>query len=271
MSKVVSFVNLKGGVGKTTLAVAFASYCAKIKKKKTLLVDLDPQTNATFWTIGYDKWEQFSGTNGSVADILGAAEHKKAHDKKTTVADVTIKAPTFGIDLVPSHLDLYSIDLDLASVPLKELKLQRALKSVKDQYEVIVCDCPPNLTIPTQNALAASTHYVVPVSLDFLSVLGIGILLSRIEKLGEELDNHPKLVGIVISRAGSRPGYVREATEETVRKTFKEKVLASKIKDRQDVINCSQTRTSVFDSGNKDVISEFTAVCSQIYDVLKVP
>jgi chromosome partitioning protein len=265
MAKVVSFVNLKGGVGKTTLAVSFAAYCAKIKKKKTLLIDLDPQTNATFWSIGYDEWETFSKSHGTVADLLGATAHKAAYDKKKSIQEVTKKAvPSFGFDLVPSHLDLYSVDLDLASVPLKELKLQKALKPVLDEYDVVVCDCPPNLTIPTQNALATSTHYVVPVSLDFLSVLGIGILLNRIKKLGDELDNHPVLAGIVISRAGSRPGYVREATEETIRKTFATDVLKQKIKDRQDVINCSQTRTAVFDSGNNDVIHEFSMVCSAI-------
>lgn len=265
MLKAVAFVNLKGGVGKTTLAVSFAAYCAR-NKKRTLLVDLDPQTNATFWTIGYDAWEQFSSAHGSVADVLGANEHKSAYPKKKGITDVTLKnVKGFGFDLVPSHLDLYSVDLDLAAVPLKELKLQKALKAVEDKYDVVVIDCPPNLTIPTQNALAVSTHFVVPVSLDYLSVLGIGILLNRIKKLGEDLDNHPGLAGIVISRAGSRPGYLREATEELVRKQFGADVVASKIKDRQDVIHCSQTQTSVFDSGNTEVVNEFSTVCGQLF------
>lgn len=271
MSKIVSFVNLKGGVGKTTLAVSFAAYCAQKKGKRTLLIDLDPQTNATFWSVGYDQWETFSKDHGSVADVLGATAHKAAYDKKKGMGEVTIKkVANFGFNLVPSHLDLYSIDLDLANVPLKELKLKRALAPVLAQYDVVVCDCPPNLTIPTQNALAVSTHYVVPVSLDYLSVLGIGILLNRIKKLGEELENHPTLAGIVISRAGSRPGYVREATEDTIRKTFPNDVLTQKIKDRQDVIECSQKRTSVFDSRNNDVIGEFRGVCEQLFANVKL-
>ena len=164
MAKIVSCVNLKGGVGKTAIAVNFAAYCGR-KKLKTLLVDLDSQTNATFCCVTVDKWKQHAAEKGTVADLLG---------------DVLIRKVFPNVNLLPSHLDLITIDLDLSSAVARELKLRRALKPVIDKYAIIVCDCPPNLTIPTQNALACSTHYVVPVSPDFLSGIGVRGLRSRI-------------------------------------------------------------------------------------------
>lgn len=266
MVKVVSFVNLKGGVGKTTLAVSFATYCAS-KGKKTLLIDVDPQTNATLWVLGFDEWTAHAKAKGTVADLLGVAEHKKAEGKKKTASSVLIKkVPNFGFDIIPSHLDLFTIDLDLASVTLKELKLKKALSEIKDSYDYIILDCPPNLTIPTQNALAVSTHYVVPTASDFLSALGIGLLINRVATLGEALDNEPVLAGIVLSRAGSRNSSVRDDIEQKLRKnsSFGGFMLPGKIKDRQAVITCTQEKKSVFDSGDTEVVVEFTKICRDL-------
>jgi chromosome partitioning protein len=142
---------------------------------------------------------------------------------------------------------------------------KRALAACDTPYDYVVCDCPPNLTIPTQNALALSTHYVVPISLDYFSSIGIGLLKSRITTLGYDLDNQPQLGGIVITRAGSRPGWHKTETEDTLRKTFGTEVLNAKIKDRQDVVVSTQDRRPVFDSGNNSVIQEFSAVCDELY------
>lgn len=266
MTKVVSFVNLKGGVGKTTLAVSFAAYCAR-KGKKTLLIDVDPQTNASIWILGFDLWEKHAKEKGTVADLLGLTEHKKAEGKKKNIADVMIsKVTSFGFDMIPSHLDLFTIDFDLASVPLKELKLKKAVADVLEKYDYIILDCPPNLTIPTQNALAFSTHYVIPTASDFLSALGIGLLINRVNTLGEALDNKPELVGIVVSRAGSRNSGVRDDIEVSLRKntTFGKDVMNGRIKDRQGVISCTQERRPVFDSGDQEIVNEFTLICDQL-------
>src|SRR5829696_2321989 len=99
-------------------------------------------------------------------------------------------------------------------------------KDVMGSYDVVVCDCPPNLTIPTQNALAVSTHYVVPVSPDFLSAIGVGLLLSRVAKLSDELENPIIHAGIVISRVG-RSSIFRAQTTQTLRIRFPDMVLAT--------------------------------------------
>ena len=264
-TKVISFVNLKGGVGKTTLAVSYASYLGRQQGKRVLLVDLDPQTNASFWVMGFNEWKSHAESNGTVADLIGATAQKRLGSNRKTITDVLYHSSAFGFDLIPSDLALYTMDLDLASVPLKELKLKKALTGCDTAYDYVVCDCPPNLTIPTQNALALSTHYVVPIALDYFSSIGISLLKARIGKLGEELDNHPHLGGIVISRAGSRPGWHKAETEDELRKTFGGEILTAKIKDRQDVVVSSQDRRPVFDSGNQSVIQEFNSVCSELY------
>lgn len=267
--KVVSFVNLKGGVGKTTLAVSYASYLGRQLNKRVLLVDLDPQTNASFWVMGFAEWKSHAEKKGTVADLMGATAHKRIGSNTKTVKDVVYHSAGFGFDLIPSDLALYTMDLDLASVPLKELKLKRAIEACDTAYDYVVCDCPPNLTIPTQNALALSTHYVIPIALDYFSSIGIGLLKTRIAKLGEELDNLPTLGGIVITRAGSRPGWHKAETEEELRTTFGGEILAAKIKDRQDVVVSTQDRRAVFDSGNQSVIQEFSAVCSELHGRIK--
>src|SRR5205814_1774387 len=117
--------------------------------------------------------EKHAAENGTVADLFGLRSHTNAEGKVKTASEVLCKNVFPNVDLIPSHLDLFTIDLDLASAMAREKKLQKALKPIIDNYQVVVCDCPPNLTVPTQNALALSTHYVVPISPDFLSGLGI--------------------------------------------------------------------------------------------------
>jgi chromosome partitioning protein len=129
---------------------------------------------------GYRRAGKTRSGQGTVADLFGLRSHTNAEGKIKAASDVLCKNVFLNVDLIPSHLDLFTIDLDLASAMAREKKLQKALKPIIDDYEIVVCDCPPNLTVPTQNALALSTHYVVPISPDFLSGLGIGLLLNRV-------------------------------------------------------------------------------------------
>lgn len=263
MTKVVACINLKGGVGKTALAVNFAAYCG-LQGQKTLLIDLDPQTNATFSTIGVAAWDK-AKKNGTVADLLGARKHSSAEGATKNATEVIIKNVFKNVDLIPSHIDLFTVDLDLAGAPFRETRLRKALADVIDEYDIIVCDCPPNLTLPTQNALAISTHYVVPVSLDFLSAIGISLLLKRVQEFGADLDQEPIHAGIVISRVG-RPATHREETEATLRKQFKEAVFQTVIRERVAVSLSAQTHRPIFESSDEDAIWEFKSVCKKLLD-----
>lgn len=262
MTIVLSSLNLKGGVGKTTIAVNYADYCGR-KKRKVLLIDLDPQANASFGTIGVDGWEAHTKAKGTVADLLGARKHKSADGVSKSFDEVVKRGVFNNVDLVPSHLDLFTVDLDLAAQTAREFQLRKTLKDHLDDYDIVICDCPPNLTLPTQNALAISTHFVVPVSLDYLSVLGIGLLLSRIQVLSGDLDVELTNAGILISRVG-RPARHRAETEAVVRQQFKTDVLQGKITDRTAISAAMEECRSIFQTSDKDAIAEFNYVFAEL-------
>ncbi|MEW5009886.1 MAG: AAA family ATPase [Cycloclasticus sp.] len=262
MTKVLSCINLKGGVGKTALAVNLAAYCG-MKGYKTLLIDLDPQTNATFSSVGVRRWNDEAKVNGTVADLLGARQHASAHAEEKSASEVIMKDVFKNVDLIPSHIDLFTVDLDLASARFRETRLKNSLKDIIDDYDFVICDCPPNLTIPTQNALAFSTHYIVPVSLDFLSAIGVSLLIKRVEEFGGDLDHELQQAGIVISRVG-RPATHREETEASLRQQFGGMVVQELIHERVSVSKSAQSNNSIFQSSDDVAIREFTAVCNEL-------
>lgn len=259
---IVSCVNLKGGVGKTAIAVNFAAYCG-MTGMKTLLVDLDPQTNATFSCMTLEAWQKHATEQGSVANLLGARGHTSAEGQEKSADEIIVKNVFDRVDLIPSHLDLFTVDLDLSSEVARETRLRRALKDVIGNYEIIVCDCPPNLTIPTQNALAMSTHYVVPVSLDFLSSLGIGLLLNRIKKLSDDLENPLEHAGIVLSRVG-RQSYFKMQTAATLKQTFGASVMDALIKERSAVSESAAKNLPIYQMGDREAANEFRAFSAEL-------
>jgi len=263
MTTVLSFVNLKGGVGKTALAVNFAAYCGATGIK-TLLVDVDPQTNATFWCMDIDAWEEHARCNGTVANLLGFRPQTFGEASPPDINSIIKKDVFKGVDLIPSHLDLFTVDLDLAGATGREFRLKRALEPILNNYDTVVCDCPPNLTIPTQNALAASTNYVVPISPDYLSGIGVGILLTRVNQFCKDLQGHNlKLSGMVISREG-RPAIHRAQTVSALRQQFGGDVLQVQIKERVAVSESAERHCSVFDHSDSAAKAEFILMSQEI-------
>jgi chromosome partitioning protein len=262
MPVILSCVNLKGGVGKTALAVNFAAYCGAAGHR-TLLVDLDPQTNATFSCMSVDDWESHAETHGTVADLLDARPHTTAEGAARSAATVRKKDVFPGVDLIPSHLGLFTIDLDLAGTTAREAKLRRALQPLMAEYDIIVCDCPPNLTLPTQNALAMSSHYVVPISPDFLSGLGVGLLIARIREFSEDLEHQLSLAGIVVSRVG-RPAGHRQGIVAALRQRFGASVLATEIRERVAVSEAAASNKPIYDMNDAQASAEFSAISADI-------
>lgn len=268
MAKIISFTNLKGGVGKTAIAVNFAAYCGQ-QGHRTLLIDVDPQTNATFWCLEIDAWEKHAEEHGTIANLFGFRSHTHAEAAEPDVSDIVKESVFKNVDLIPSHLDLYTIDLDLASATGREIRLKRAIEPILGNYTIVVFDCPPNLTLPTQNALAASTHYVVPISPDYLSGIGVGILIGRVRQFCEDLGGHQlTLAGMVISREG-RPAIHRAETVAALRQQFGEQVLKTQIKERVAVSEAAENHLPVLLHDDPLATSEFSAMSKEILSRLQ--
>jgi chromosome partitioning protein len=140
--KVVACINLKGGVGKTAIATNFAGYCGR-KGMRTLLVDLDPQTNATFSCISIEEWQEHAAKNGTVANLFEVHSHTSAEGKQKGLDTIIRKNVWENVDLIPSHIELFTIDLEVAYATARETKLRKALTPIQHEYDMIVCDCPP--------------------------------------------------------------------------------------------------------------------------------
>lgn len=201
-AKVIALVNMKGGVGKTTCAVNLAANLARDHGKKVLLVDLDPQTNASLSLMSDEAWLQWADAHGTMADLL-EVEGRRRSEVPVRLTDCIVRGvrpelPT--LDLLPSHLKLTFIDLDLAARPGRERIFARKLEKVLPEYDVVICDCPPNLQTATQNALYASDHYLVPMQPDFLSSIGLGLLQDRLAYLRKELEFRISCLGVIFSR-----------------------------------------------------------------------
>jgi chromosome partitioning protein len=261
---VLSCANLKGGVGKTALAVNLSAYSAS-RGVRTLLIDLDPQTNATLWCLPYDDWEAHATAHGTVADVFGARHYASAERKQKTAREVIKKGVLGQVDLLPSHLDLFTIDLDLGNRVARERLLSKALQDVLPEYDLIVCDCPPNLTLPTQNAVACSTHYVVPVSPDYLAAIGVGLVVSRIQEMTGDLGTKITLAGIVVSRLGRESAH-RTRILSSLRKEFAADMIQQEIKERSVVSEAAEAHKSVFQMDNGDAIAEFASISKAILD-----
>ena len=219
-AKVIAFVNMKGGVGKTTCAVNLAAYLARDHQKKVLLVDLDPQTNASLSLMSDEAWAKWADEHGTMAELLEVAGRRK-QEEPVKLADCIVhgvrpELPT--LDLLPSHLKLTFIDLDLAARPGRERIFARKLEKVLPEYDLVICDCPPNLQTATQNALYASDYYLVPMQPDFLSSIGLDLLQDRLAYLRKELEFRISCLGVIFSRVRRHVAF-HQATMERLPRT----------------------------------------------------
>ncbi|MGZ6387459.1 MAG: ParA family protein [Ktedonobacteraceae bacterium] len=197
MAKIITIINFKGGVGKTTVSIEIATSLARFYGKRTLLVDLDPQASATFYVMRQKQWMEWKSENGSTYDVFNQ-RWRSFFIRRAIVKDV-IKgnATVIGLDLLPSNPDLVDVDLQLADFIGYNI-LQRHFEQIRDEYDYIICDCPPTFNPVTKNALWASDAYVVPTVPDFLSTYGIGLLQRSVDKLFAPTNRAPAFIGPVL-------------------------------------------------------------------------
>ena len=213
MTNIISIVNQKGGVGKTTTSVNLSAYLAQ-KGKKVLVIDLDPQGNATSG-YGLDKTELES----SVYDVL-------VND--TPIADVIQKEKRHNLDICPTNINLAGAEVELVSAMSRETILKRSIDEIRDNYDYILIDCPPSLGLLTINALAASTGIIVPIQGEYYALEGLTQLIDTVNLVKKHLNPKIGIFGVIITMFDGRTQLTRQVTDE-VKKYFGDKVFETVI------------------------------------------
>ena len=207
MGKVVSIANQKGGVGKTTTTVNLSTILAK-KGKKVLLIDTDPQGNATSG-LGITKEVEIS-----VYDILVGENTFEEAIKKTTIKN---------LDICPSNISLAGAEVQLVSMMSREQRLKVKLDAIKDNYDFILIDCPPSLGLITLNAFTASDSVLIPVQCEYFALEGLGQLLNTINLVKKHLNKNLEIEGALLTMYDARTNLSNQVVKE-VKKYFENKV-----------------------------------------------
>jgi chromosome partitioning protein len=208
---IIATINLKGGVGKTTTTVAAAEMLSGEFGKKVLVIDLDPQTNATVMLIGEEKWKELSDEEHTLArlfqDAMLEPNDRKFDLEKTLQRKVSNVSDVRKLDLLPSSLDLIDVQDRLASMPSGKFYaanpvdiLKKATRPIIEDYDFVLIDCPPNLGIITLNGLRIADGYIIPTIPDVLSTYGIPQIVKRVRDFGKEIGESLEPYGIVISK-----------------------------------------------------------------------
>ncbi len=189
MGKIISVSNQKGGVGKTTTALSLSAALG-VLEKKVLLIDMDPQSNATSG-LGVDSNE---ATLSSYDLTIGNAK----------ASNIVIQTSSPNLDLIPAKIDLVGLEIEIVNESSREYLLKNALEKIKEKYDFIIIDCPPSLGLITLNALTCSNSVIIPIQCEYFALEGLGKLLNTIKGVQKVHNPNLSLEGILLTMFDSR-------------------------------------------------------------------
>ena len=254
MSKVFSICNQKGGVGKTTTSVNLSA-ALSLNNKKVLLIDMDPQGNATMGS-GINKYD----LDYSLADIL--------LDSSKNVEDIICRAEE-GFDLVPSNQALTFAEVKLLDFNNRELVLKKTLAKIQDNYDFIIIDCPPSLNILTVNALAVSNSVIIPTQCEYYALEGLTALLETIDKIKISVNETLEIGGILRTMYDPRNNLAQDVSEE-LKNHFGKDVLKTVIPRNVSLAEAPSHGSSIvnYDRASKGSMS-YLALAGEIVKISK--
>ena len=204
MGKIIAIANQKGGVGKTTTSVNLAAGLG-VLEKKILLIDADPQANAS------------SGLGIDVENVTVGTYQILEHASKANEAVVATNSP--NVDIIPAHIDLVAIEIELVDKENREYMLKQSLTSVVGNYDYIIIDCAPSLGLITLNALTAADSVIIPIQCEYFALEGLGKLLNTIKSVQKIHNPDLDIEGLLLTMFDSRLRLSNQVVEE-VKKTF---------------------------------------------------